>query len=107
MKKITLLTKASLVDLKFEYLTTILKQRLAKDIFKKSDLFNLSIIITKDNRSMPIIKLYNCKIENIEGLVKLILFHLETFDPDMRFDLIKLGYKSSAMPHPHPLAPRS
>lgn len=92
MKKITLLSKASLAELKFEYLTTILKQRLPKNVFTHPEVLNISITIVRGNRTLPMIKLYDVKIDSIESLVEIMLKHLETYDQDTRFDIIKLGY---------------
>lgn len=92
MKKITLLKNARLSDLKNDYLTTILKHRSTDNAFINSENLSINVSYVVGNRSRSLFKLYDVKIESVEELVKLILFHLGSFDQNLRFDLIKLGY---------------
>lgn len=92
MKKITIINNARLSDLKADYITTILKQRAGKIDFSNTESLNLALIYITGGKSRQFFRLYDLKINSINDLVHLILYHVNSFDQNKKHDQIKLGY---------------
>lgn len=94
-KRITLLNNARLSDLKFEYLTTLISQKVPKSVFVDVDHLTIDLTYYIGEDSFTIFRLFNVKVGSIDELVKLILHHTSEHR-DLKFDRIRLYYRKEA-----------